>query len=151
MTARRREPARRAEFHLHVLPGKGRSYGLELREVDPGDNEANPSAHAQERIWGPPLEGSLDLVFRSIKRAGYGPSDLGPARRAPFRLKEEDGVRLGLLFRALKPLGKAARIDAVVRGIDGMEPEELYYWYSKTSNGATERARRALRILLSEE
>jgi len=73
-------------------------------------------------------------------------------RKAPFRLSEEDGVRLGLLFLAVKPLHKLARIEAVSERIRSMEPEELYYWFSKgTSTAEGHRAQRALRILIAEE
>ena len=38
-----------------------------------------------------------------IRRAGYRSTDLKATRRAPFRIHaEEDAVRLGLLFTALK-------------------------------------------------
>ena len=42
----------------------------------------------------------LDQVLAAIRSAGYRSADLHPKRCAPFRLAEEDAVRLGLLFAA---------------------------------------------------
>ena len=73
-------------------------------------------------------------MLSAIRRGGYRPSDLRPTRRQPFRLDEEDGVRLGLLFLALHPLKKPSRMEALVDGIRTMADEELYYWYSKSTS-----------------
>ena len=74
------------------------------------------------------------------------------ARREPFHLDELTGVRLGLVFLAVKRISKANRVEAISQGIRLMTAEELYYWYSKCTGGPTaERAQKALRVLLSEE
>ena len=39
--------------------------------------------------------------LEALRQNGYAATDLSPSRREPFILKEEDGVRLGLLFLAL--------------------------------------------------
>lgn len=73
-----------------------------------------------------------------------------PSGRQP--LEEADGIRLGLLFTALKPLSKPERIWAVAEGVRRMADEEALYWFSRCLNGASSlRARRALRILLAPE
>ena len=48
---------------------------------------------------------------------------------------EEDPVRLGLPFAALKPLRKSRRIEEVARVISSMEREEVYYWFNKVTAG----------------
>ena len=59
-------------------------------------------------------------------------------------------MRLGLVMLAVKPLSKASRIEAISHGIRTMPPEEAYYWYSKcTARDASERAQKALRVLLT--
>ncbi|MDE0357069.1 MAG: hypothetical protein OXN92_04920 [Gammaproteobacteria bacterium] len=104
------------------------------------------------RVWGDPLSGILDQVLAAIRRAGYRSTDLGAKRRAPFRIAEEDAVRLGLLFAALKPLRKHRRIEEVARAVASMEPEEAHYWFSKVTTGPEQgRVRRALRIMVSDE
>ncbi|MCY3601003.1 MAG: hypothetical protein OXN85_13640 [Gemmatimonadetes bacterium] len=104
------------------------------------------------RVWGDPLAGILDQVLAAIRRAGYRSTDLGAKRRAPFRIAEEEAVRLGLLFAALKPLRKHRRIEEVARAVASMEPEEAHYWFSKVTTGPEQgRVRRALRIMVSDE
>ena len=104
------------------------------------------------RVWGEPLLSVLDQVLATIRRAGYRSTDLGPKRRAPFKIAEEDAVRLGLLFAALKPLRKHRRIEEVARAVASMEPEEAHYWFSKVTTGPEQgRIRRALRIMVSDE
>ena len=93
----------------------------------------------------------MDQVLGAIRRAGYRPTDLTPRRRAPFHLHEEDAVRLGLLFLALKPLTKPRRVEEIAGGIAAMASEEAYYWFSKATTGAGRRHVRALRIMLSDE
>ena len=139
-------------FELRVLPRGDIGYGLAL---------FRPASHSQGgastdelvvRIWGNPLRGIVDQVLAAIRRAGYRTTDLKPTRRAPFLLIEEDGVRLGLLFLALKPLRKHRRIEEVSRAIATMEREEAYYWFSKGTAGADLfRVQRALRIMVSDE
>jgi hypothetical protein len=99
----------------------------------------------------------MESVLAAIKRAGYRATDIGPARRAPFQLGEEDAVRLGLLFQAVKPLRKASRIESLSEHVRSMEPEEVLYWFAKTASSVSmesssaRRAQRALRILMAEE
>ena len=94
----------------------------------------------------------MDQILVAIRRAGYRSSDLNAKRRAPFRIAEEDAVRLGLLFAALKPLRKHRRIEEVARAVSSMEREETYYWFSKVTTGPEQdRVRRALRIMVSDE
>jgi len=97
------------------------------------------------------LRAVLDHVLFAVKRAGYRPTDLNRSRTKPFRLKEEDAVRLGLLMVAIKPLRRLDRIEAIAERMRTMEPEEAYYWFSKSmSQDFRRRARRAFRILHAE-
>ena len=62
------------------------------------------------------------------------------------------GVRLGLLFLAVKPLRKVDRMSSISSQIHGMTEEEAYYWFSKSTAASTaRRAQRAMRVLLAEE
>jgi len=94
----------------------------------------------------------IERILDSLKRNGYRPMDLSPSRKAPFALDEEPGARLALLFMAVKPLRKIGRMEEISEGIRGMEPEEVYYWFSKCADPASgRRSCRAFRILLSPE
>ena len=143
----------RRHYELHVVPGKGSAYGLALFQ-SPLDTERGEEAELERvvQVWGDPLRAVMDQVLGVIKRAGYRPSELSASRKAPFTLGEEDAVRIGLLFQAVKPLKRHARIESISERVRGMEPEELYYWFSKTAARASAaRAQRALRILMAGE
>jgi hypothetical protein len=103
-------------------------------------------------LGGIALRAVADQVLEALRENGYKATDLNPNRREPFALQEEWGVRLGLLFLAVKPVSKVSRIEVISAGIRQMTSEELYYWYSKcTSRAKAERAQKALRMLLSDE
>ena len=142
------EPA----YELRVQPRDDIGFGLALyrrRSSHPGNTSG--SEHVV-RVWGDPLVTVMDQVLAVIRRAGYRLTDLKATRRAPFRIAEEDAVRLGLLFAALKPLRKYRRIEEVAGAISSMEREEVYYWFSKVTTGAEQgRVQRALRIMVSDE
>lgn len=134
-------------FLLFVLPRHDGSYGLELRQRLNGGSSANETVVV--RAWGPPLQTALSQVLDALRQSGYRPSDLDGNRRAPFELREDAGVRVGLALLALKPLRRAARIERIAEAIREMPDEEVYYWFSKTLS--TPRARRALRLLLAPD
>lgn len=146
MIARLKAKPRRA-FELRVIPRARVGYGLVLAEVGDG-----PTVGASVRLWGDPLRVLFDAVLACLRDAGYRPSDLRASRAEPFVLDEETGVRLGLLFRALKPMRNLSRMEAVAGEVRGMAPEEVYYWWAKTGTPECgRRAERALRVLLSRE
>ena len=156
-TARRSPPASRhrsspSAFELRVHPRAGLGYGVALYRVEAHRGDTDPAGELVIRVWGDPLLGVLDQALAAIRRAGYRSADLSAKRRAPFRIAEEDAVRLGLLFAALKPLRKHRRIEEVARAVSSMEPEEAHYWFSKVTTGPEQgRVRRALRIMVSDE
>ena len=91
-----------------------------------------------------------DHVFRALRKTGHRATELSRARHEPFILDEDTGVRLGLLFLAVKPLHKTTRIDSISGALRSMASEEAYYWFSKCTSDRTARfAQRALRILLA--
>ena len=151
----KRRPHLRNGFELRVLPRNGSSYSLALFQPPLGGHRKRSAPERVVEIWGPPLAAVIDQVLTALHRGGYRPSDLRPSRRAPFCLPEEEAVRLGLLFLAVKPLRRHERIDAISRQLGAMEPEELYYWYSKAAargeDATGHRALRALRILIAGE
>ncbi len=153
------------QFDLRVLPVSVTSPGepayrlaLHQRAVEPPAEQSglyepeSPPTHRIAELGGATLRAVADHVMESLRANGYKPTDLGPGRREPFRLAEESGVRLGLLFLAVRPIMKVERIEVITLGIRAMTSEEVYYWYSKCTGGpAAERAQRALRVLLAEE
>jgi hypothetical protein len=140
-------------FELRVMPRGNDDYGLALYQRPLNSNNEQPGRPMRlVRIWGTPLKVTIERVLDGLKRNGYRATDLSPSRKAPFALEEEPGARLALLFMALKPLRKISRMEDISGGIGAMEPEEVYYWFSKCADAvAGPRLRRAFRILLSPE
>ncbi|HCJ09984.1 MAG TPA: hypothetical protein DHW14_02310 [Clostridiales bacterium] len=134
-------------FLLYVLPRPDGSYGVELRQ------RVNGARHLEERavvrVWDAPLQAALTHVLEALRRSGYRPSELRRGRRDPFELREEAGVRLGLVFLALKPLRKTTRMERIAGAIHEMSDEEVYYWFSKALSARS--AQRAVRVLLGGE
>jgi len=111
-----------------------------------------PKMEKVVELGGQTLQSIADHVLEALRENGFKPTDLGSDRRDPFNLSEESGVRLGLLFLAVKPLTKYERIEDISKGLRTMTIEELYYWFSKsTTQPAAERAQKALRVLLAAE
>ena len=153
-------------FELHVVPRDTGSdadsgYGLALYQRDIESDAQRrllyvqgPGEGMHKVIELPPAQLRLSAgeVMRLLREAGYRPTDLSRGRRRPFDLPEEVGVRMGLLFLAVRPLSKGRRIDAITHQLAAMPAEEAYYWYSKCAYGrAAPRAQKALRVLLAEE
>jgi len=142
-------------FELRVQPNGESQYGLALFQKPYRDLDRTGKVEDSQlvvRVHGQPLKAVLDQVLATIKKAGYKASDLSRGREKPFHLTESLGVRLGLLFLAVKPLRKASRTSAISEQIQSMTDEEVYYWFSKATHGRTAtRSQRALRVLLAEE
>jgi hypothetical protein len=142
-------------FELRVVRRGETDYGLALhREPAAGRDRVSENGHwpLVVQTWGTPLRSVMDQVLTAIKEAGYRSTDLSRNRQAPFALTEAQGVRLALLFLAVKPLRKVARMATISDQVQGMTDEEAYYWFSKSTGVTTaRRAQRAMRVLLAEE
>lgn len=152
-------------FELRVIPLGPTDYGIALfqkrtngvrpaRLKSSNGNAVQNPREMQQVAWvhGTPFRAIVEPVMATLKRSGYRPADLCRSRKAPFLLPEDEGVRLGLLMLAVKPLRKPTRMDTVAAQISGMGDEEAYYWFSKgTSHDIARRAQKALRMLLAKE
>jgi len=152
-------------FELRVLPVSTTDPGepayrlaLYQRLVEPPPDQKGlyepepPASRRVAELGSSTLRAVADHVMESLRANGYKPTELGAGRREPFALTEESGVRLGLLFLAIRPITKVDRIEVIAQGIRAMTSEEAYYWYSKCTGGpAAERAQRAMRVLLAED
>jgi hypothetical protein len=161
----RAEERSRYPFELQVAPEPGPAEGqapyrlaLYQRSVEPRHFEGvrygapAPPMGRVAGLGGTALRAVASEVIEALRANGYKPTDLSAARRESFSLAEESGVRLALLFLAVRPLTKVERMDVIAQGIRAMTSEEAYYWYAKcTGSPAAERAQRALRVLLSDD
>ncbi len=137
-------------FELTVFERETGDVGLALFQL-PANGEEEPKEPTRvAQLWGYPLRRVRNQVIKALREAGHDLDELLEAKS--YRLEEETGVKLGLLFMAVKPLNKKRRIDEIRDAVMYMSSEEAYYWYSLCSrNGYGKRARRAFRILCSEE
>lgn len=138
-------------FELRVVPEADRQYGLALyQRAVPANGKPGSAERHLVTLSGVRLQMSMDQVFDALRKTGQRSDALGPNRKEPLPLAEDAGVRLGLLFLALKPLTKVMRMEQIASGLRGMPIEEAYYWFSKcapTNRGG--HARKALRVLLA--
>ncbi|MFF4607884.1 hypothetical protein ACFY12_34745 [Streptomyces sp. NPDC001339] len=136
-------------FRLIVKPGRGETYGLTVEETygEVGSALATALVTLTPRQTGR----VVDALFAAVKRSGHQHSVLAFNRKAPIRLTEPDGLRLALILLATQPIAKHERVRALVAGINAMSTEETYYWYSKCIGVDANRARKALRTLLSDD
>lgn len=141
-------------FELRVIPEGERDYRLAIWQrsvVGNGNGTVEERIQPLATIAGPALHLALDQVLDALKREGHRANVLRPAE-GTFQLGEETGVRLGLLFLALKPLRKVSRMEGIAAGVRAMPAEETYYWFSKCATPRlARRAQHALRILLAGE
>ena len=93
----------------------------------------------------------LPAVVGAVKTSGQSKTVLSSTRRAPIRLREEPGVRLGLLLLAAAPVRKARRVQEFGDAVTTLTTEEAYYWYAKVTGPDSRRLRRAFRLFLAGE
>ena len=139
-------------FEVIVEPRDESEYALTLYQWPFKANGVKPQAKKVVTVSGVNLQAVADHVINALKQSGYKATDLSMRRREPFRLNDENGVKLGLLFLTVAPLSRLDRIEAISRELRDMPSEEAYYWYSKcTTPEYAGRAQQALRVLLAAE
>lgn len=140
-------------FELRVVPDGTDSYRLSLWQQTIQPNGADrTTVHHLATLRGTPLQVALDQILDALKREGHRATVLRRGQEQALPLSEETGVRLGLLFLALRPLSKVVRMEAVSAGLRQMPAEEAYYWFSKCAAPSSGRqAQRALRVLLARD
>jgi hypothetical protein len=93
----------------------------------------------------------MPAIADAVRVSGHAKTVLSPHRQRPISLKEEAGVRLGLVLVATQPIAKARRIQEMADAVAGMTSEEVYYWYAKVTGSEGSRLQRSLRLFLSKE
>lgn len=64
-------------------------------------------------------------------------------------VSESVGIRLSIGFRALQPVRKQNRLQAIADGVNNMTLGECYYWHAKMRSPTVPSGAKALRTLLS--
>ncbi len=134
-------------FRLILEPVEQEHYGLVLEET----NGAVENNRVVVRAGALHVRHVLPAITEAVRRSGHAATVLSPQRQKPIRLKEEPGVRLGLVLVATQPVEKARRIQEMADGVAAMTSEEVYYWYAKVTGAEGRRLQRSLRLFLSKE
>jgi hypothetical protein len=147
---------------LYTLPDDRSAYRVVLyqwllQRDDDAPERTQTNGRSAANTWkieisGDTLRAVADPLIRTLQQNSYKATDLARRLQTPFFLAEPSGLRLALIFLAVKPVSRHDRIEAIVNGIQSMSDEEAYYWFSKCSAGpVAQRAQRALRVLLAAE
>ena len=88
------------------------------------------------------VAGPLQQVLRAAGLRGWQWTSPEPLELSPTL-----GAHAELLLRAVKPLQRTDRLEAVAGGVAGMSREEASYWHAQTQR---RQGLKALRVLLSE-
>ena len=146
MTKNKREMKPRG-FRLLIEPTDLDTYGVALEETNgspaAGRIVVKASAEHTRRV--------MPSLLDAVRVSGHPKTILSSSRRTPITLKEEAGVRVGLLLLATDPIVKARRLEEMSEAVADLTGEETYYWYAKVTGRDGRRLQRALRLFLAEE
>jgi hypothetical protein len=134
-------------FRLLIKPADLDTYGVALEESNgsPAAGRIVVKANAEH------TRRVMPSLLDAVKASGHPKTILSSGRRTPITLKEEAGVRLGLVLLATDPIVKSRRLEEMTEGVANMTGEETYYWYSKVTGREGRRLRRSLRLFLAAE
>lgn len=134
-------------FRLLIEPAEHETYAVALEETNgspaSGRIVAKANADHARRV--------MPSLLEAVRASDHPKTILSASRRMPIPLREEAGVRLGLVLLATDPIGKSRRLEGMTEGVSDMTGEEVYYWYAKVNGPDGRRLQRALRLFLTEE
>lgn len=131
--------ARRERYRCSIARnGDGQIVSLTVDATDLEGGERHVTVRGA-RV--PDLVSALQQVLRERKISGRAWTS-----REPIELDQVAGAQAELLLRAVQPLRRSDRAQAVAEGIAAMSREEASYWHAKAQRPG---GLRALRILLT--
>lgn len=113
---------------------------------------ASPHVHIPQRmagLAGRNLEINQVRILKKLKDAGIR-LDIMPIDGLRSPIREDEALRLSLLFRVLAPMRSRAAMVNVAEGIEAMPREEAAYWLGMAVHRKNpRRVLTALRVLLT--
>lgn len=95
------------------------------------------------------LEINQVRILKKLKEAGIR-LEVMPVDGLRASIREDEALRLALLFRVLAPMRSRARMVDIAEGIEGMAREEAAYWLGMAVHRKNpRRVLNALRVLLT--
>lgn len=134
-------------FRLLIERANHENYGVALEET----NGSTTSGRIVAKVNAEHTRQVLPSLLDAVRSSGHPKTILSASRHTPIPLKEEAGVRLGLVLLATDPIVKSSRLEAMTAGVSDMTGEEVYYWYAKVTSPDGRRLQRALRLFLAED
>ncbi len=134
-------------FRLLIDPADHDTYSVALEET----NGSPASGRIVAKVNAAHVRRLMPSLLEAVRSSDHPKTILSASRQTPIPLKEEAGVRLGLVLLATDPIVKARRLEAMTEGVSDMTGEEVYYWYAKVTGPEGPRLQRALRLFLAEE
>ncbi len=131
----------RAERYLCTISrdsdGRITAIDVEVDDLEGKHRHIRVNGNRAAHVAGPLQQVLQDAGLRGRQWTARGPLDL------PSTL----GAHAELLLRAVKPLQRADRLEAVAEGVAEMSREEASYWHAQTQR---RQGLKALRVLLSQ-
>lgn len=145
MTLPNIEPA----YEVRAKRLKGNELQVEIWQLP---SPASPHILAPQRVAGLAgrnLEINQVRILKKLKEAGVR-LDIMPIDGMRTPIREDEALRLALLFRVLAPMRSRARMVDIAEGIEGMAREEAAYWLGMAVHRKNpRRVLNALRVLLT--
>jgi hypothetical protein len=118
----------------------GRVAAVEVwaRNLEDEERTIRVDGHRAASIAGPVQDTLRAAGFKGLQWSASTPFDVVPVL----------GAQVELLLRAVKPLRRVDRIEAVATGVASMSAEESSYWHAQATR---RQGLRALRVLLDGE
>lgn len=98
-------------------------------------------------LKGMSLKASQDLIESWISKDIRGFKDFSKSYKEPLEVNEHLGVKITLLCLVTNCLKKLDRIKGLIRTLENMTWEEMFYWYSKCRGKSKNKGLKAFRIL----
>lgn len=98
-------------------------------------------------LKGMSLKASQDLIESWISKEIKGFKDFQKSYKEPIEVDEHLGVKITLLCLVTNCLKKLDRIRGLIRTLENMTWEEMFYWYSKCRGKSKNKGLKAFRIL----
>ena len=108
---------------------------------------AHHKVESQISLRNLPLKVATPLIQDWIRRTDPDFKSLNQVQEYPIQIEEDLGVRLSLLASTINCLRRLDRIRGVIRTLENMTWEEIFYWYSKCRGGSRHKGLKAFRIL----
>jgi hypothetical protein len=130
--------SRQERYLCHVLrdrEGQVRAVRLDATDTSGDKRHVEVNSTIAARVAGP---------IHDVLRAS-GVSGRAWSSSAPLDLLQHPGSHIELLLRAVKPMRRGDRVDAVAEGVARMSREEASYWHARSHRRG---GLRAIRVLL---